>query len=90
MDFVEMMRLRGQAAENIYFAQRDRELIDELHAHPEKLQNPPQIRVIVKPMITAIQTAIKRGDADAAIVHCGSDSDPHSCILAQSSGLAAQ
>ncbi|MCG6409622.1 hypothetical protein K6U17_10310 [Vibrio fluvialis] len=38
MDFVEMMRLRGQAAENIYFAQRDRELIDELHAHPEKLQ----------------------------------------------------
>ncbi|WP_172558407.1 hypothetical protein [Vibrio fluvialis] len=33
-----MMRLRGQAAENIYFAQRDRELIDELHAHPEKLQ----------------------------------------------------
>ncbi|MBY7899068.1 hypothetical protein KW478_21535 [Vibrio fluvialis] len=38
MDFVEMMRLRGQAAENIYFAQRDHELIDELHAHPEKLQ----------------------------------------------------
>ncbi|MCG6401623.1 hypothetical protein [Vibrio fluvialis] len=38
MDFVEMMRLRGQAAENIYFAQRDRELIDELHAHPEKLK----------------------------------------------------
>lgn len=38
MDFVDMLRLRGQAAENIYFAQRDRELIDELHAHPEKLQ----------------------------------------------------
>lgn len=44
MDFVDMMRLRGQAAENIYFAQRERELIDALHAHPERLhQSPPDL-----------------------------------------------
>lgn len=43
-DFVETMKLRGQAAENIYFSQRDRDLIEQIHRHPEMLEQckPPQ------------------------------------------------
>ena len=43
-DFVETMKLRGQAAENIYFSQRDRDLIEKIQRHPEVLEQhkPPQ------------------------------------------------
>ncbi|WP_342609326.1 hypothetical protein [Vibrio tritonius] len=37
-DFVETMKLRGQAAENIYFSQRDRELIEQIHRNPEVIE----------------------------------------------------
>ncbi|WP_176289656.1 hypothetical protein [Vibrio sp. JPW-9-11-11] len=43
MDFTEKLRLRGKAEEDIYFAQRDRELIEAMHEKQtqQPLPEPP-------------------------------------------------
>lgn len=40
MDFTEKLRLRGKAEEDIYFAQRDRELIEAMNDKQKQQQNP--------------------------------------------------
>ncbi|MZI94594.1 hypothetical protein F9817_15480 [Vibrio sp. CAIM 722] len=42
-DFVETMKLRGQAAENIYFSQVDKALIEELKRNPDVLTHRQQL-----------------------------------------------
>ncbi|UPQ90348.1 hypothetical protein [Vibrio sinaloensis] len=39
MDFTEKLRLRGKAEEDIYFAQRDRELIEAMHDKQKQQQD---------------------------------------------------
>ncbi|MGF1684547.1 hypothetical protein L4D09_18320 [Photobacterium makurazakiensis] len=41
MDFTEKMKLRGKAEEDLYFAERDRKLIDALHEQQSQKLNKP-------------------------------------------------
>jgi|GEM_PF-1788881 len=36
MDFTEKLRLRGKAEEDLYFAKRDRQLIEAMHEKQKK------------------------------------------------------
>ncbi|UTV26768.1 hypothetical protein [Photobacterium atrarenae] len=43
VDFLEHMRLRGKAEEDLYFAERDRQLIKALHEkHAREQQQPDE------------------------------------------------
>jgi len=57
-DFTEKMRLKGQADEDIYFARRERELIEALHR-----RRPPALRRV----ISGGQTGVDRGALDAVL-----------------------
>ncbi|WED27801.1 hypothetical protein L3V77_06060 [Vibrio sp. DW001] len=37
VDFVEKLRLKGKAEEDLYFAKHDRELIDAMHKRADEL-----------------------------------------------------
>ncbi|UXI00278.1 hypothetical protein [Photobacterium sp. TY1-4] len=42
VDFLEHMRLRGKAEEDLYFAERDRQLIKALHDKQAREQQTPE------------------------------------------------
>lgn len=44
MDFTEKLRLRGKAEEDIYFAQRDRELIEAMHDKQKQQDSQPPMQ----------------------------------------------
>ena len=43
-NFVQIMRLKGMADEDVYFARRDRELIEELHKERRKKDSRSEAR----------------------------------------------